>query len=228
MKQFIICSFLIVLVTACGKNSSKKTSSSKSITPGGQQQETQLATGTYRAIIRPLNTSVHGMITSGVLKVKVDERNLKVNVIMDDAPKVTHLQGIYSGTTCPYLSADTKGDGIIDVNEEKRVSKKLIVPLDNDLSNPETNFGQYPSGDSYTYNKSTSYRDLMNDLYLTELLSGHEALNLEGKTIIVRGAPTTTKLPETVSSEDSLPKNITLAIACGVIERIEDESVIEL
>lgn len=230
-KSIILTVLMLVLLLACGKESlpkNQKTSLAK--------QEQQISEGLYRAVLRPLNTRVYGMIPSGMANVSITGDNFDMKIVMDDAPRVVHRQHIHLGGSCPEPSADSNGDGYVDIQETTHKVGPAIVPLDSDLSSQSLGNNIFPAGDAYTYHESTSLSKMMDDLKAQDSnpddsvikLSAEDDLNLAGRVIIISGAPELTPLPPTVASNEGLPAQKTLPIACGVIERLETTAAVPL
>jgi hypothetical protein len=197
--------------------------------PAEEVRENQVAEGQYHSFIRPLNTHTFGRINSGALNATINGE-FKVSLYMDDAPPITHTQAIFTGTRCPDLTEDTNGDGHIDILEASKVIGKMLIPLDNDISSQGAGAGFYPSGMAYMFRKSTSLETLMTDLKATDIdpddhivkLRPDENLNLEGRVVVIMGAPTTANLPTTVKTVKGMTNYQSLPISCGVIERVAE------
>lgn len=219
----------ITLLNGCGNKSSKGNSSIMATQQNGNEDENILSKGKYRALLRPINTAVYGMINSGKALITITGETMKVNLIMDDAPKVPHMQGIHEGSKCPELSADLNGDQFIDILEENAVSGGILIPLDGDISSQAGLKNQYPIGGSYTYNKEAGIKNIMNDLWVDDpdqqdliiKVNPGSQFSIQNKVIIIRGAPTQLQLPPSVQSLSNLDPLASIPIACGIIEKIE-------
>ena len=113
----------LMALASCGSEGGGSSTSSE-----GQQQQ-QDDQGIYRAVLKPLNTSVGGN-TTGTVEIKIvgDDFSVLSNVVGAPAG-VKHLQNITTATACP--STDVNGDSFIDVVE---AGGKFLIPLDSDLS----------------------------------------------------------------------------------------------
>lgn len=214
------------LVTACGKNGGGGGGSSSQ-----EQQETRLernqkTEGSYRAILRPINTSLSGYLPTGVAEITITGDQLRAMTLLDDDAKVSHLQNIQLGTKCPTEKSDTNGDGMVDINEAYKVSGQPLIPLDNQLESQSAG-GIFPMGSGFTYTQTASVKNLMADLTsgaavpgLAKLRAG-DTLNLAGRVILIHGTAsnTSTPIPATVATVNSMEQNLSLPIACGVIVR---------
>ena len=226
--------FLTLLLTAfcvsCLKGKSKKSSSIK------QQDEIVYGDqGLYRTLLMPVN-SQFGDIVSGTMDVSILGDFFEVQGTVLGAPANSkHLQFISEGTRCPESKDDINKDGIIDLEELIKVSGKILIPLDSDLSEQlsGSDFGPIANNlGKYVYKESTSFSVLLSDLLsddpdrtdIFQKLSTGEKLKLEKKVMVVLGLrdgtiiPLTVKNPSTHSSEESVP------IACGEFSRVSDEN----
>lgn len=197
--------------------------------PNEEREEIQEVEGTYKAILRPYNFNLSGFIPNGVTDIKISGDDIQVSSWLDDSANVTHMQNIHVGTKCPEPEHDTNKDGYVDMMESMNVSGKILIPLDSDISAQEIG-GVYPKG-NFTYFQKVSLAEMMNDLQQldpnpadhTAKLATNNALNLAGRVIIVMGAKKT--LPGTVSSFNGQAKELSVPIACGIIERMPEEVI---
>lgn len=193
-----------------------------------QLQEEQ---GTFRATLSPLNSSVSGM-TGGTADFVLDGDSFKATVMVNGAPMALHAQHIHVGSACPTSSADTNGDGFIDVVEGVPTYGPILVPLDGDLSSQDAGGSDFPSGTEYTYEEETSYAAMLGDLKLPDpntedavvKLGASEFLDLEGRHVVIHGVMESDDVPDSVASIGDLPNYVTLPIACGVIEKVSEET----
>ena len=216
---------LLTLTVACGGSGSGGGSSDKKTSNDQQreEEETEVAeSGDYEAFLRPINTRVYGFINSGKAEVKADQ-NLSVNLVMDDAPGVTHIQSIHIGKRCPHKEDDTNNDGYIDIKEAMTVAGKVLIPLDDNLETQTLGRSQYPTGKSYTFQRRANMKRVMNDLTLPDedvndnviKLTDTEEFSFEGRVIIIQGAYQTALLPSTVATIGTLTSAMSIPIACG-------------
>lgn len=189
----------------------------------------QVTEGTYKAILRPYNFNVAGWIPNGMTDIKIVADQIEVNSWLDDSANVVHMQNIHLGTECPKIGHDTNQDGFIDFNESIQIANKVLIPLDSDLNSQSGGLNIYPKG-NFSYFQTASLKNMMSDLVavdpdpsdLNAKLDPNESLNLEGKVIIVTGAAANRGLPETVSAVSNQTRELSIPIACGVIERIPE------
>jgi hypothetical protein len=192
-------------------------------------QEMQVTEGTYKAILRPYNFNVAGWIPNGMTDIKIVANQIEVNSWLDDSANVIHMQNIHLGRQCPNAGHDLNQDGFVDFDESIQIANKILIPLDSDLNTQLAGLNIYPKG-NFSYFQSASLETMMSDLVaadqdpsdLNAKLGPNESLNLEGKVIIVTGTAANRGLPETVSAISNQTRELSIPIACGVIERIPE------
>ncbi len=232
---FLSLGLILLSFVSCGVDSHHISTSSLPKKDEELKRE-QNRTGTYRALLYPLNENLAGN-TSGVMEIVITDDDLSVAGHVRGAPAdVRHLQNIMLGIKCPDQGDDLNRDGQIDIKEAISVSGKILIPLDSDLSGQIDggNFGPIANtSGNYSYKRSTALSPLLNDLdsfdpdptdFITKLPVGAD-LKIEGKVVMVHGVSEQVKLPESISSgEDSSPGSM-LPIACGVLLRVESEAI---
>lgn len=199
-----------------------------------RQEQEQDDQGFYRAVLRPLNSSVGGE-TSGTVEIRIEGDNMTVDSNVAGAPAgVKHLQNITTAGTCPSASADLNADTFVDVAELLPSTGPILIPLDSDLSEQldGLDFGPIANGEgTYVYRRSTTLSRIMADLTapdpdpvdpIVKLLPG-ENLNLDGRVVIIHGVDSSSNLPDSVVSAGDLTSEQTLPIACGELVRITTE-----
>jgi hypothetical protein len=214
----------VLVLTSCGGNSGGGSGSGNNRT-----QQMQVTEGTYKAILRPYNFTVAGWIPNGMTDIKIVGDEVEVKSWLDDSSAVVHMQNIHLGTKCPTIANDLNKDGFVDFNETVKVTNKILIPLDSDLNTQSGGANNYPQG-NFSYFQKASLGNIMNDLKMQDLdrndftakLSATDGLNLEGKVIIVTGAAANRALPWTVSTVNGQTRELSIPIACGVIERMPD------
>jgi hypothetical protein len=224
MKDTIPALCLLTLIS-CGKSSS---GSGQKMSPPQEQQDMVQSVGEFRALLRPYNIPVSGWIPSGVAEISIQDNEIEVKSLMDDAANTVHLQNIYLGTSCPTMSADTNSDGFIDAVETTRVLKGVILPLDGDLSSQSEGSMDQPKGAAYTYLRKANLSDTLEDLWKADenpndhfiKLKSGLGLGIEGRVIIVHGAAVNRKFPSTVAGFSGMTVQQSMPIACGVIEKM--------
>ena len=211
---------------SCGGDSS---SSSKSVQRQEQQLEEPLTEGEYRAILRPMNTTINGFIPYGKAEINLSGDILSVETYLDDNASVAHMQNVHMGKRCPTLSDDKNGDGLIDINEAYAVVGKIIMPLDSDLSAQEAGKDVFPKGTSFTYERSASLSSVLQDLHLKDentadhvtKLAPRKELSLVGKVVLMHGTSQIGNVPETVATQGTMTRHQSIPIVCGIISKVE-------
>jgi len=203
--------FFIVLglLVACGKKEGDD--SINSVTTLDEQFNEPSLDGNYRAVIRPINTTA-SKIVSGAADIKIAGDQVTINLVVDDAPTVKHIQTIRSGTSC-NLNGDSNQDGLVDAIEAEGHAGEPLISLDNDIDSTFEVNDHFPQGSSYTYSETGSVSAIQNRL--------GRPLVLEGKIIIIHGVSDMTPLPVTVQGKELKSAHLELPIACGIIERVE-------
>jgi hypothetical protein len=214
---------------SCGKNDS----SSK---PRPMVDPIVSADGQYKAEFVALNNHVAGDVSGSAL-VKVDGDNFEVQVKVDGAPsQITHAQHIHLADSCPTLASDVNNDGIIDSAEGFSSYGLILIPLDSDLKTQVEEGSKFPKADfsgNYFYKQKASLSEMMVDLmskdhtaeYMGKLEKNN--LTLEGRHIVIYGAPTDAVLPETVSAMTNQTQHASLPIACGTFVKLQLEETEE-
>ena len=209
-------------LASCGGGGGSNASSSR--------QEQQLDDqGIYRAVLKPLNSSVAGN-TTGTVEIRINGDDVVVESNVVGAPAgVKHLQNITTAASCPTV--DTNGDTFIDIAEAQG---QILIPLDSDLSEQldGMDFGPIANGSgSYVYRRSTTLSLMLADLRAFDpdpldpvvKISAEQDINLSGRVLIVHGVESNTNLPDSVATKGSLTKELALPIACGQLVRITSE-----
>lgn len=224
MKTLNLIPFIALLgVVACGGSSGG--SSSK------KQDEIVLADavdGTYHAHLRPVNPHASGFLPHGGATFKVAGDNLTVKTYLDDDSAVTHRQSVHMGSACPTAAHDTNRDGFVDYQEALRAVGKVLIPLDANLESQDAGAEVYPKGSSFTYTKTASIQGMLTDLWAPDKspndefakLSRGNGMKLVGRVVLIHGTYTYDGLPETLATRGTEPANLTIPVACGVIETV--------
>lgn len=231
---FLLAAFLV----ACGKSDSSKSPE----LPQNQEENQPTVSivldgsniqGTYIAKFGTLNPQVNGTIP-GSATLKREEEKLFVYVrIFAGGPNVWHQQNMYVGNRCPIPSDDTNGDGFIDVLEGEAIWGKILIPFDADISSQSAGKNFYPVADgsgSYFYERMTRFSNVLKDLRKdsssgdgsTVKLAPDEALEFEGKVVVVFGVSDSIVLPSSVQTLERRSPQKTLPIACGIISKASE------
>lgn len=190
--------------------------------------------GYYRASLE----SVNGKISRrnfGKSSVFLRGNQFYAKVKLDTGrPHVTYLQGIHEGDRCPDPEDDINRDGYIDGQEALRVSGRMLIPLDGDLTRQLKSFSIWPKTNKkglYLYTRSVGVDAIMGELrsisfrshQLLTRLGSNEELNLTHRVMIVYGVPYSYTLPETVEGVSGFPPHMSVPIACGRFVESEEE-----
>ena len=223
----------LLTLAACGGSGGSGSNSNKTETTRILQRQEDI--GLYQAILAPLNSSVAGE-TVGNVQVEVVGDDFAVEVRVKGAPAgVKHIQSIMTGTSCPDLSQDVNGDGLIDIMEGMKSFGKVLIPLDSNLSEQiaGSDFGPIAnSAGAYVYRRSTSLTTLLADLraadpdtqdHIVKLPFGSD-LNLSGRIVVVHGVSTDSALTDSVATIGDMSPAQSLPIACGKLVRIEAQN----
>jgi hypothetical protein len=180
----------------------------------------------YVAQLKPMNSKVTGDQTSGQARLTVNGDSLTIRIHVSNAPTNTvhwqHFHGFTDGhaANCPSASADTNGDGIIDLMETEPVSGTTMVPFDSQPAAMDVAHGDYPKANadgSYTYRKTVSLAALK--AAFGKAFDGAK-LNLGQRVIYIHGVPKSTHFADTVASLGPIPAQVTLPIACGKLKQV--------
>jgi hypothetical protein len=220
-----------VFAAACsGDQATTPVTSDMSAMPGMSADRSLKEGALYVAELHPLNAKMQnqldpdGRTPNGVASGKAYFRvvNGMLTAVVDASgteptegafPDGIHPQHIHAADRCPTASADTNGDGIVDVIEGIPFYGPILVPLDGDISNTTSEIPSFPFGmgkkGTYHYEASTTLNVLETAL--------NEPLNLPARHVVIHGVDLATPLPASVQSLPGLPAQITLPIACGEI-----------
>lgn len=202
-----------------------------SVTLGACDDETsnpmQPETQRFSAVLQPMNETlvdpVGGQavfsITGGTLEATVQASGAAADML--------HPQHVHAAGRCPPPSADTNGDGYIDVVEGLPFYGAILIPLDGDLSAQSAGSpGGFPTASSdgeIMYQQSTDLDAMITDLKAEDPNPDDPVIKLDGdlslptRTVVLHGVPPSTDLPESVKSVAGLPAHLTLPVACGSV-----------
>ncbi len=222
--QLIICMFLFV---SCMRT---KGDSHFVHNADSQNMESDFS-GTYQAILNPLNKNIAGYL-NGSLTVAREKDDVYFDVRFSNGPASSiHSQNIHLGERCPTDEEDLNHDGYIDAEEISSVVKEILIPLDDDVTSQRMGLGTFPFSDefgNYFWSRETSFEKLITDLREEDInlkdeyakLGNKKSLSMLGMIIVIRGVAQSTTLPETVSGKGRLSAQQGIPIACGVIQRL--------
>ena len=177
----------------------------------------------YVAQLHPMNPKATGHRTTGEARFTVQGDSLTINVkVKDAAPGITHWQHFHGfkdsrDASCAAQSADKNGDGIVDLIETEPASGTTMVPFIDDPVSMNVAEGAYPKAaadGTYEYRQTVSLEALT--AAFSKDFDGAK-LDLDRRVVLIHGTPNT--LPKSVASLGPIPAQVTLPIACGIIER---------
>lgn len=210
MKKQLAPIMICALLVSCGKDGGSKSSNH------GSEIQEQIAEGSYRAILRPYNNSLSGFLPTGKAEIKIENDMVSVKTYLDDDARVSHMQSIHTGTRCPNISDDKNADGIVDIIESYAVAGSVLIPLDANINSEEEGADIYPTGGGFTYEEKASLSKLESDVKAHR----KQFLNLNGRVVLIHGVAAETNMPETVATKDGMSRQLSVPIACGILQRI--------
>ena len=133
--------------------------------------------GIFAATLYPVNQRISPNLKSVATISKFGD-DFRVKIKFRNGSSSVHVQGLYSGYTCPY--DDTDGNGSISMAEAQKHVGKILIPFDGDLSGRSLGSGTYPSSSGYVYERSASY-----GLMISDLPPEDQNLHLQDKVILI-------------------------------------------
>lgn len=194
----------------------------------GDTTGNQSVVATYIANLQGLNSNVTNMSTTAQAKFILTNDSLFVTISARGvAPGIQHWQHFHGfgdgqSASCAEQANDKNNDGIIDVVETETTSGTTMVPFNDKAAEMDLGSDTYPkANDDSTYQYEV--RIPLAQLKASFAKSfGDSSLNLEKRVLYIHGVPSDSKLPSTVASIGDIPAHITLPIACGKIEKIQE------
>lgn len=179
----------------------------------------------FQAQLRPLNADLSHRPVTGQATVRIENGRFTVRVNAKGLePGIPHPQHIHGKAelqegSCPDMSADENGDGIIDVVEGVPDYGAIRLTLDGDLTDgPGTQVSSLPNpdnqGGAITYTASASAEAVTSGV--DDAFGGYD-LNLEKRHIVLHGVDPDTDLAS-AQSLGGLPAWLTLPVACGELD----------
>lgn len=182
----------------------------------------------YVAYLHGMNQKISGSNADGVAHFTVRGNRLTIRINMRGVPPdMQHWQHFHgfvdnNAASCPKADADRNHDGIIDLIETEPVSGTTMVPFNAKPAAMNLTANTYPRASArgtYTYKATVSLKALQAAFGKT--FKG-AALDLDKRVVYIHGVPADSKLPPSVKSLGTIPAQVTLPIACGVIKRAAD------
>lgn len=181
--------------------------------------------GTYEGDFEALNAEANGgEDVTGTATFEVTGDEMRVSVTAEGlAPGMAHLMHIHLGDSCPTDSADTNGDGFMDVVEGLPSYGPILLNLDSDLADGEMN--EFPEADGdggYEYSETVSLDELEELLTTADsdpsdamaTLGANGRLDLTAAHVVIHGVADE-DLPASVQSLPGVDANVTLPVACA-------------
>lgn len=218
IHHLIVAAGVVAFAAGCN-SSSNKNSGENTATATTSQQEV------YEAQLTPLNSVVTGRQTTGEARFVISGDTMTVTIDVKDAPpNMEHWQHFHgfandSMAMPATIKDDKNGDGIIDVVETGAASGTTMVPFNQLPAKMDVGSDTYPTADSsgsYHYEAKIPMDSLQ--AAFSKAFGGSK-LDLDKRVLYIHGVPTSVKLPKTVASIANIPSNVTLPIACGMIEK---------
>jgi hypothetical protein len=181
----------------------------------------------FIANLHPLNADKIGTSAHGTATLEVAGGTLSVTIELAGLPSglmhLQHFHGFPDGknASCPGASADTNGDGYVDLIETEPLAGTTMVPFHAHPATLEIPSDSYPVADKEgkaRYQKNEVVADLekaLKDKFKAPVLA------LDKRVIFVHGVKNSPPLPDTVKSLPGVPAEVTLPIACGEIEPVK-------
>lgn len=188
----------------------------------------QSVVATYIANLDGLNSNTTNMTTTAQAKFVLTNDSMFVTISAKGvAPGIQHWQHFHGfedgqSASCVEQSNDKNNDGIIDVVETETTSGTTMVPFNEKSAEMDLGSDTYPKADedsTYHYEARIPLSQLKASFAKS---FGDSSLNLDERVLYIHGVPSDTKLPSTVASIHDIPAHITLPIACGKIEKVQE------
>lgn len=182
---------------------------------------------TYKAELHALNSGTTGSKAKGEAIFAIDGDQLTITIDAQGLPPnmmhLQHFHGFKDGqaAACPDAAADKNNDGVVDLIETAPYAGTTMVPFHDNPVSMKIPSETYPKADakgSYHYQKTVSLKALQAAFAKT---FGSDDLALDDRVVFIHGVPPDTVLPKSAASLGTIPAQITLPIACGVIRKGE-------
>lgn len=194
----------------------------------GQPTNDGSVVATYVANLSPLNTNVTKMNTTAQAKFILTKDSLLVTIDATGVPPgIQHWQHFHGfknndAATCATAASDANGDGIVDVVETESASGTTMVPFNEKSEEMDLGSDTYPeagSDSTYHYEARISLAKLRASFQKS---FGDSTLDLDRRVLYIHGVPENYKLPTSVASIGDIPAHVTIPIACGKIEKVNE------
>ncbi len=186
------------------------------------------ATMVYRAELTSINEDVSGLSVSGTATITLRGDSMFIEVVASGLePGMMHMQHYHGFTDgqeaeCATMDEDVNGDEIVDLIETRAVSGVTLVPFNENPAELELTDQSYPTASeqgTITYSDTVVVSELLSSL---SEKYGIDSLQLENRVVYLHGVSEDISLPETVESLPDVAPHMTLPIACGRLEEVDD------
>jgi hypothetical protein len=189
------------------------------------QEHSADETHAYVANIKAINPQLTNSKVSGQAIFIIANGKLKITMVLkglSPGMHLGHIHGFISGqnSTCPLQTADTNGDGIVDLLETEPFAGITLIPFNGAPTELKIKSDTYPvaNKDGLLTYEMTVPLDQLNAAIKKQY--GIDNLSLENRVIFIHGVPKETSLPNSVKSLPGVPAYVTVPIACGKIEAL--------
>jgi hypothetical protein len=175
--------------------------------------------------VTPLNDL--GQEISGSVSLAPQGDDLVVTLNVEGAAPGMHLAHVHGfakqapdDATCPDMSADVNGDGVVDLIETREAAGVTMIPLTDDPVSLEIDADTYPEAGQdgrLSYVQTVPAVQLRNAV---EAMLGTR-LALDRRVVFIHGAPDGAELPDSVQSLEGVPARVTLPVACAELVAAE-------
>jgi hypothetical protein len=173
----------------------------------------------FTGTLAPVNAGVgeSGGSVTGTVAIVVDGERIGAYINANGLdPNIEHAVDIHPGHDCPTTSADTNGDGFVDIIEANTVNGGSLVNIGDDLNSYVTALNFTPSADatgnlalitdgSLALLNADLHRSAPNAATGEIALPVGQNLNLADNTVVIHGI------------NSSFTANQTLPVACGAL-----------
>lgn len=187
----------------------------------------QQSTQAFVVELTGMNSVLTGTEVTGQANLIVNDGKLFISLVAKGLPPnmehLGHIHGFMTDqvSTCPDSTADTNGDGIVDLLETEPAAGVTLIPFNADPAGLVILSDTYPVADAaglITYVITVSLDDLDAALKSDD---GIDALALGNRVIFLHGVPEgTAALPDTAQSLPGVPAYVTVPLACGEVRAL--------
>lgn len=183
--------------------------------------------GIFVAEIRELNPHLTDGDVAGYALLTVSGDQLDVTLVAKGLPEGTRLAHIHgfaedadAPATCPDASADSNGDGTVDLIETEATAGTTLIPFNAHPAELDILSETYPEANEQgylTYQVSVPLAELRTAAKETY---GIDDLALGQRVIFLHGVEDGVELPDSVQSLPDVPNTVTVPIGCGEVRAL--------